>query len=214
MTRIDTISQSRLVRLTIGVAALAVIGMVVVGLSIAARDTDASFVGTDLGPNDPAPNFRLTDHSGNQISLAEQRGNLVVLTFLYTQCPDVCPLTAAWLRQVYEQLGTDAEEVTFLAVSVDPERDTVEAAFTFSERYDMVGRWSYLVGSRQELEPIWKDYYVGVLPDPNQEGQVMHTAPIYLIDRDGRRRVLHTTGGETNAIVGEIVRDLRTLLAQ
>ena len=190
---------------------LAGIVIAAIGLSVAARDQPQAFIGTDLG-GDVAPDFRLTNQFGQPVSLGEQRGTVVVLTFLYTHCPDICPLTATRLRQVYAQLGSDAQDVSFLAVSVDPERDTSEAAYAFSERFEMLDRWSYLVGTRQELEPVWKAYYIGVLPDPNQHDLVMHTAPIYLIDRDGLRRSLHTTGGETDAIIGEVVQDIRMLL--
>ena len=192
---------------------LAIIVIAAIGLSVAARDQPRVFIGTDLG-GDAAPDFILTNQFGNEVSLAEQRGKLVVLTFLYTHCPDICPLTAARLRQIYEQLGSDAEDVSFLAVSVDPERDTTEAAYAFSERFEMLDRWSYLVGTREELEPAWKAYYIGVLPDPNQHDLVMHIAPIYLIDREGRRQVLHTSGGETDAIIGEIVQDIQILLEE
>jgi len=166
---------------------------------------------------DAAPGFALTDQFGDQVALAGQRDKVVVLTFLYTNCPDVCPLTAAWLRQVHDQLGDDAAAVTFLAVSVDPDGDTAEATTEFSERFGMLERWSFLTGTRAQLEPVWKAYYVGVLPDTEHDGVahdplVTHTAPIYVINQDGRRRVLHTTGGETDAIVGEIVYDIQLLL--
>jgi len=195
----------------IGLTALIVAAM---ALSVAARDTPPAFIGTDMG-GDPAPNFALANQFGDKIKLSEQRGKVVVLTFLYTHCPDVCPLTAARLRQVHAQLGADAADVTFLAVSVDPEGDTALAATEFSERFGMLERWSYLIGTREELEPIWKAYYVGVLPDTDHAehaDQVMHNAPIYLIDRDGRRRVVHTTGGATDAIIDEVLHDIRQLL--
>ncbi len=69
----------------------------------------------------PAPGFALTDQHGEQVTLADQRGKVTALTFLYTHCPDVCPLTAAQLRLVDEQLGADADHVALLAISVDPE---------------------------------------------------------------------------------------------
>lgn len=212
MHAVSRVHRSR--RWVVAIPVVLAVGVIAaLGLAVTARDQLRTPIGTDLG-GDAAPDFTLTDQFGNQMSLAEQRGKLVVLTFLYTHCPDICPLTAARLRQVYAELGTDAEEVSFLAVSVDPERDTTQAAYAFSERFGMLDRWSYLIGTRQELEPVWKAYYIGVLPDPAQHDQVMHTAPIYLIDRDGRRQVLHTTGGETDAIIGEVVHDIQILLDQ
>jgi protein SCO1/2 len=182
------------------------------------------FVGTDLDEA-PAADFSLANQFGELVSLKDQRRKVTVLTFLYTNCPDVCPLTAARLRNVHEQLGAQADQVAFLAVSVDPKHDTVEAARAFSERLDMPDEWSYLVGSRPALEPIWDAYYIGVAGGEIDEGHdhadhggdqsadlLVHTAPIYLIDGEGQLRSLHTTGGETDAIVDDVLHDIRALL--
>src|SRR5581483_2520527 len=66
--------------------------------------------GTDLGKT-PAPNFTLVDQQGQQVSLAQFRGQPVVLTFLYTHCPDACPLIADQIRQATDQLGADGGKV-------------------------------------------------------------------------------------------------------
>lgn len=182
------------------------------------------FVGTDLDEA-PAADFSLVNQFGEPVSLSDQRGKVTVLMFLYTNCPDVCPLTAVRLRNVHEQLGAEAGGVAFLAVSVDPEHDTVEAAQAFSERLVMPDEWSYLVGNRPALEPIWDAYYIGVAGGETDEGHdhadhsgdrsedlLVHTAPIYLIDGDGQLRSLHTTGGETDAIIDDVLHDIRALL--
>src|SRR4029077_10929143 len=82
--------------------------------------------GTDLGST-AAPDFHLTDQLGKPIALSQFRGEPVVLTFLYTHCPDVCPITAETLHTTQAQLGKDAARVTMLAVSVDPKGDTQTA---------------------------------------------------------------------------------------
>lgn len=182
------------------------------------------FVGTDLDAA-TAADFSLVNQFGEPVSLSDQQGKVTVLTFLYTNCPDVCPLTAVRLRNIHEQLAAQAGQVAFLAVSIDPERDTVEAARAFSERLDMPDEWSYLVGSRPALEPIWDAYYIGVAGGGTDEGHdlaghsadrskdlLVHTAPIYLIDGDGQLRSLHTTGGETGAIIDDVLHDIRALL--
>ncbi|MCA1554337.1 MAG: SCO family protein, partial [Chloroflexi bacterium] len=78
--------------------------------------------GTDLQKT-PAPDFQLTDASEQPFKLSEQKGCVVVLTFLYTNCPDECPLIAERLREANDKLGKDANGVRFVAVSLDPERD-------------------------------------------------------------------------------------------
>ena len=83
--------------------------------------------GTELPPKD-APDFTLTDGlTGDAVTLSSLRGNVVALAFLYTHCPDACPLTAAQFRAAQTALGADASRVRFVAVSVDPEGDTAAA---------------------------------------------------------------------------------------
>ena len=88
--------------------------------------------GTDLGATD-APDFTLTDGiTGRVVTLSAQRGQVTALTFLYTTCPDVCPLTASRFRAAQSELQADAGRVTFIAVSVDPDGDTPNAVREFS----------------------------------------------------------------------------------
>src|SRR5206468_980554 len=86
--------------------------------------------GTDLGGT-PAPDFRLTDQFGKQVSLSQFRGKPMVLTFLFTHCPNVCPLTADKLHTTMLDLGSDAQRVAVLAVTTDPKRDTLASALAF-----------------------------------------------------------------------------------
>src|SRR5262245_7163456 len=99
--------------------------------------------GTDLGGT-PAPNFRLTDQFDNQLSLQQFKGKPVVLTFLYTHCPDICPLTAERLHSTMLELGKDARNVGVLAITTDPKRDDVAAALHFSQQHQMTNYWHYL----------------------------------------------------------------------
>jgi len=86
----------------------------VLGVAIAlallatACTSNDSFEGTELTSRDPAPGFRLTDQFGRPVALDEISGEVVALTFLYTNCPDTCPLTTQTLRQAYDALGDDA----------------------------------------------------------------------------------------------------------
>src|SRR5712691_2521370 len=100
--------------------------------------------GTDLGGT-PAPDFHLTDQFGKPISLSQFKGKPVILTFLYTHCPDACPLTAEKLHAVMQNLGSDAQRVTVLAVSTDPKGDTISAALKFSQAHRLQNYWHYLV---------------------------------------------------------------------
>ncbi len=148
----------------------------------------AQFQGTDLGAT-PAPDFHLTDQTGHAVALSDLRGKVVVLTFVYTQCTDVCPLIAAKLGQVYDQLGSSGSQVQFVAVSLDPEGDTPTAIAAFSARNNMQGRWLYLNGPSDQLSAVWSAYYLDVEPATPPSTQVGHTTRIIVIDRQGKQRV-------------------------
>lgn len=140
-----------------------------------------------------APDFRLTDQAGREVMLSSLRGNAVVLTFMYTTCPDFCPATAEKLRRTWELLGSDAARVRFLAVSVDPRGDTVQAAREFTARHRLPdGVWHYLLGSETDLAPVWAQYGIAsVRSSPGtMPAAVGHTEALYLIDPQGRERTL------------------------
>ena len=105
-----------------------------------------SFEGTELSSKAPAASFRLQNQFDLPVSLSDHTGKVVLLTFLYTNCPDICPIVAVNLRDVHRVLGDDAGDVALVAVSVDPERDSVQAAYAYSEKWQMTHRWDFLVG--------------------------------------------------------------------
>jgi protein SCO1 len=161
--------------------------------------------GTELGATD-APDFTLTDGvSGRPVTLSAQRGQVVALTFLYTNCPDVCPLTATRFRATQTELQADASRVTFIAVSIDPDRDTPKAVQEFSTAHGLASNWYYLVGARAQLSPVWAAYGIGV-----QAGSatVTHNDAVYLIDARGRERVLL----HSEDLASDLTNDLRALL--
>jgi len=165
----------------------------------------APLAGTELGATD-APDFTLTDGvSGRAVTLSAHRGQVIALTFLYTTCPDVCPLTATRFRATQTELQGDASRVAFIAVSVDPDRDTPKAVQDFSTAHGLAANWYYLVGGRAQLSPVWAAYGIGV-----QAGSttVTHNDAVYLIDARGRERVLL----HSEDLAGDLTSDLRALL--
>lgn len=163
--------------------------------------------GTDLGAQ-PSPDFTLTDgRTGATVSLAGLRGNVVALAFLYTKCPDTCPLTAEHFRAAQEQLGTDAERVRFVAVSVDPIGDTPVSVRDFSASHRLERNWHYLIGPEGALRNVWAAY--GIRQEASG-GLVGHSDAIYVIDGKGNARaLLHTVDGPE-----ALLRDLRILLRE
>ena len=140
----------------------------------------------------PAPSFRHADARGGETGTADLAGRPFVVTFLYTTCPDVCPLIAQELREALELLGPRGDEVEVLAVSVDPENDTPEAVRAWLASNELSPNFHYLVGTEAELEPTWDAYFAA--PQPAGEPGSAHTASIWLVDSDGRLRTKFSAG--------------------
>ena len=139
--------------------------LVLVLVSVVSCSGPDSFQGTELDYPDIAPPFRLVNQFGDSVGLSDMAGKVVVLTFLYTGCPDICPLTTETLRRAHLLLGNDSSGIEMVAISVDSEHDSVERAYQYSDERDMLNRWHYLVGSEEQLKPIWKSYWVAPIRD-------------------------------------------------
>lgn len=177
------------------------------GATLPPTNNLAGLQGTDLG-SVPAPDFHLTDQSGQPISLAQFRGKPVVLTFLYTHCPDACPLTAEKLHAAQVQLGSAASQVVMLAVSVDPQGDTPDSALSFSQEHKLSANWHYLLGTHEELAPIWNAYSVYVPAAAAQKP--IHTSAVYVIDAEGRERLFL----DNDFTSTQLTNDLKALLKE
>jgi protein SCO1/2 len=146
-----------------------------------ARTPVNGFDGALRPPDIPPQDFSLRDQDGERVSLAADRGRVVVLTFMYSTCRDTCPITAQQIRGALDQLGHD---VPTLAVSVDPPNDDEANAKAFLLRQHLTGRMRFLLGSRGELAPVWRSYGI----QPQGEG-FEHSAYVLLIDKRGRQRI-------------------------
>lgn len=194
---------------------IAVVVIASLALLCGACSGDPAPPGTSLS-GEPAADFHLTNAAGAPTSLAEYRGRPVLLTFLYTQCPDVCPVIAQRTGQALQQLGADAAKVAVLVVSVDPANDTPAAASAFMAAHGLTGAdRRYLLGDAATLAPVWLAY--GVSSEAAiAAGQrasaattaVEHTDALILIDREGRKQRLL----RGDASVASIAAGLRYLL--
>jgi protein SCO1/2 len=146
--------------------------------------------GLVLRPAKPAPGLALRDYTGRPVRLASLRGRAVFVTFVYTHCPDVCPLIVASLATAQRQLARRASEVRILAVTVDPRRDTPTAIRAFLSARDAVGRMDYLIGSPAQLTRVWKRWDVAVTTGA-QRFTAGHSSVIYGITGTGRMAVVY-----------------------
>jgi protein SCO1/2 len=189
------------------VVALFLVGVFALGAVVLAargRDTEEGSPNTFEGSLMPeglrAPDFRLRNQDGDPVSMRSLRGRPVVVTFLYTTCRDSCPIQAQTVRGALDQLGHD---VPALAIAVDPPRDTPERAQAFLSKQRATGRIDFVLGSRAELRPLWKDY--AIRPQSVTEE---HMARITLVDSKGYQRIGYP-GAE--ATPERLAHDLRLL---
>jgi protein SCO1 len=139
--------------------------------------------------NIPVPDFKLRDQDGKTFHFASARGEVVLITFIFTTCPDVCPLLTANFAAIQRDLDRqNIADYRLLSITTDPERDTPPVLKAYATRFNaQTERWSFLTGTRQDLAKIWKAFGVSVVK--NQSGQIQHTTFTTVVDRQGNRRV-------------------------
>lgn len=175
------------------VVALALLVLVLAsqGWQVWQQSQSPMLVGTSLGRT-PAPTFALVDQNGALIALSQLYGRPAVVTFLYTHCPGPCPLTAAKLHKAAEQMGDKADDVMWIAISLDPTGDTPEAVRSFVAAHQLADQLHFLLGSRAQLTPLWHAYAV-MVQDANgvktTAGPIEHSVGAFVLDGQGRERV-------------------------
>lgn len=173
--------------------------------------SSASFIGSVATPLKPAPPLQLHNYLGNAVNIASYRGKAVLVTFLYTNCPDVCPLITANLRVALSMMSPQqAAKTQIIAVSVDPRGDTPKAVAAFLKRHEMTGRMQYLIGSAHELAHVWQEWNVGSEQDAQQPQLVNHSGLVYGIDASGKLTTLYAA----NFKPSDIAHDAPLLSAQ
>ncbi len=211
-------SRTRLVLVVVSLLALA--GAAAVTLAKRSDDGGGAAEVTEIGVQGPHSPFKgalrplarprdfsLHDQDGRLVSLRALRGRIVVLSPMYTHCRDSCPLVAQQIRDALGDLPSDErDQVTALALSVDPANDSPESAKSFLLKQRVRGYLDFLVGSQAELRPVWRAY--GFSP---QTKRFEHNSYVVLIDRRGRQRVGFPIGFLTPE---SLLHDLRVLIQQ
>jgi protein SCO1/2 len=141
--------------------------------------------GVTLNPPTAAPAFLLRDQSGTLVGPQQFKGHWTIVTFLYTHCPDVCPLIANNLGAAQRQ----NKDLRVIAVSVDPKRDTPAAVKRFLADHNLGLRFRYVIGSTAALSRVWSKYHVASTPGP--KGTVTHSTFEILVDPKGKERVYY-----------------------
>jgi protein SCO1/2 len=157
--------------------------------------------GAMIASKPPAPAIALHDAEGRPVRLSDFRGKWVTVTFLYTHCPDVCPLITQNLNGALRR----APDLRVVAVSVDPKGDTPAAVRAFARSHHLTPAFHYLIGSRAQLQPVWRAWHVATVPGPSKT--VGHSSFEVLVDPRGRERVYYDAQVRTK----DVLQDLRRL---
>jgi protein SCO1 len=175
----------------LGAALLA--GLIVAGCGGGSGSTAVSLPQIQGGaavPPKTAPPIDLTDQYGKKIDLAKLKGKSVLVAFLYTHCTDLCPIVAAKVHSAYA-LIPKAKRPLFLAVSVDPAHDTAQSAAHFNKVHRTTGEIDWLLGSKPELQRVWRAWGVKPEHNANDPEEIEHNAEIFAIDPQGQIRALY-----------------------
>ena len=171
-----------------------------------------SFVSIDITGAEYARDFSLPDHNGQQRSIKDFAGKIVVVFFGYTQCPDVCPTSMAELAEIRTMLGADGARLQGLFITVDPDRDTPDVLKAYMANFDP----TFLAlrpSSPEQLAALTKDfkaYYKKVDGRTPTSYTMDHSAGSYVYDTKGRIRLFTRYGSGAKALAG----DIRQLLQQ
>jgi protein SCO1/2 len=137
----------------------------------------------------PAPEFTLTSQDGTPVSLADFRGKVVAVTFIYTLCTDTCPVLTPMMSFVQDRLGPDfSTKIAFVSITVDPERDTPALLKEYAEAFGAnPAGWAFVTGAPEIIREVTHRY--GVFAAKTADGDVDHSFLTSIVDRRGILRV-------------------------
>src|SRR3954462_9727966 len=158
----DAYSRRAVSRLHLAAATVVAIAFAaVIGLYAARHDETparTAFEGAVRPTGIPPARFSLRDQDGRAVTASSLRGRPVIVSFLYTHCRDTCPLIADQVRGALDDLP--AGSASYVAISVDPGGDTRSSAQAFLLRHALTGRAHFLLGTRAQLRPVWRQFAV------------------------------------------------------
>lgn len=169
-----------------------------------------TFHGTVIQSPEASFDFTLTGSNGD-VSLRDYRGKLVVMYFGYTFCPDICPATLANVGQALRDLGSQADDIQVIMISLDPERDTPEKLSNYVAQFHpaFIG----ITGTKEQLDEVASLYGIFYQKAEGSDASkylIDHTATLLVLDREGYLKLVFPFGVTSQ----EIADDLKYMLRQ
>jgi len=157
----------------------------------------------------PQPQFDLIDGDHRRRRAADFRGNVTIVFFGFTHCPDVCPGELFKLSLVLKRVGALAANIRVVFITLDPERDTSELLKTYVTEFDP--RFVALTGSTADINAAANSFSIQFATvRQGNDYTISHSTGSYVLDKTGRLRLAATR--ETS--IEEWVHDLRILASE
>jgi protein SCO1/2 len=184
--------------------------LLLVLVAATACGTPYQYSGTLLDPPKPGSDWTLTNQSGAAVQLSQQLGDITLVYFGYTSCPDFCPTTMGEWKQVRQQLGADAARVRFVLVSVDPETDTPTVLARYLQNFD-----PSFIGLRPTLEQLAAldtEYGLGLhgMTGAAAAAHQNHGTYTYVLNKAGELRMVIRSDIDAAAITSDVQHLLRS----
>lgn len=163
-----------------------------------------------------APPLALLDQTGRAFDAARVKGKVWVANFMFTSCPDVCPLLTSKMRSLQLRFGNHRKDIAFVSISVDPDHDTPEVLATFAKEHEAdLGNWSFLTGPSEQVRSVvmegFKQAMEEVPATDSEPRNILHGTHITLIDKRGRIRGFYRTD---NASLLGLTKDAQALMKE
>ena len=152
----------------------------------------------------------LTTHEGKKIDLADLRGSVFVYDFIFTSCAGTCPLMTKSLKNITTRIPA-SEDVRFVSISVDPERDSPEILRNYAKSFGADSRWLFLTGEKAQVAELSRKGFL-LAADNTDPNAVLHSERFIVVDRGGNIRGYFE--GTTEKGVDDAVEAIRTLLTE
>ena len=177
--------QRALMLLLVGLVG-AIVAILMTNRSSPSSFTPASsqFAGPTMPPGLHAANFSLVDQNDHRVTLAHDRGKVVVLTFIHSLCHDTCPFMVEQIKGALNLLPHNGRNVPAIGVSVDPSQDTMAHRRAFLAQHELTGRMAFVNGSLRTMRRVWHDYAIQPVTP-----KIDHSTFVLLIDKRGFERV-------------------------
>jgi protein SCO1/2 len=162
------------------------------------------------------PDFTLTEKDGREVALSDLKGKIWIVNFIYTNCPDTCPIQSAQMRQIQEDFKFE-KDLRLVSITVDPTRDTPEVLSKYAKRFSAdPARWFFLTGKKETIHKFAQEgFHLGAVELPHEnrpESGATHThSPRFvLVDRSAQIRGYYVST-DADAMT-RLRRDLKVLL--